>query len=325
MLCTSRIDHAVRRAAQWQRPISAASSTCIPLGGARRSCTHGATLTGLQPRLDVVPLYRSVGGTSIGADRCRFCSTEGGPCAPGAMTPSSADMHADRAHGFARVQCTLMQLRQLATLPSNTLMQRSRAGTQGANSMRVRKRLRTMWADGFITTLRRMCGSAPRDRPSLQLERSVSLGSQLASYRVRNVEQRREAYRNSLLGACLASLCSDIARLSDNLPRLPPDLQQAVLDALISCGQLTDETVRLFRGLSVFELGLGKPPYPGVTEAWLPVFSSAQLVAVDVSGCSAVSPAPACMTVNSRHLVLARSGGASNLVGRLEVPTRTPI
>ena len=152
-----------------------------------------------------------------------------------------------------------------------------------------------MWADGFISTLRRMCGSAPRDRPSLQLERSVSLGSQLASYRVRNVEQRREAYRNSLLGACLASLCSDIARLSENLPRLPPDLQQAVLDALICCGQLTDETVRLFRGLSVFELGLGKPPYPGVTDAWLPVFSSAQLVAVDVSGCSAVSSAPACM------------------------------
>ena len=156
--------------------------------------------------------------------------------------------------------------------------------------MPVCKRLRAMWADGFISTLRRMCGSTPRDRPSVQLERSVSLGSQLASYRVRNVEQRREAYRTSLLGACLASLCSDIARLSDNLPRLPPDLQQAVLDALISCGQLTDETVRLFRGLSVFELGLGKPPYPGVTDAWLPVFSSAHLVAVDVSGCSAVRP-----------------------------------
>ena len=158
--------------------------------------------------------------------------------------------------------------------------------------MPVRKQLRAMWADGFISTLRRMCGSGPRDRPTLQLERSVSLGSQLASYRVRNVEQRREAYRTSLLGACLASLCSDIARLSDNLPRLPPDLQQAVLDALISCGQLTDETVRLFRGLSVFELGLGKPPYPGVTDAWLPVFSSAQLVAVDVSGCSAVRLSP---------------------------------
>ncbi len=190
--------------------------------------------------------------------------------------------------------------------------------------MPVQKQLRAMWADGFISTLRRMCGSTPRDRPTLQLERSVSLGSQLASYRVRNVEQRREAYRTSLLGACLASLCSDIARLSDNLPRLPPDLQQAVLDALISCGQLTDETVRLFRGLSVFELGLGKPPYPGVTDAWLPVFSSAQLVAVDVSGCSAVRPRPACMTVNSRH-ALARSLSRFVLVGLFGAHARTPI
>ena len=156
-----------------------------------------------------------------------------------------------------------------------------------------RKRLRAMWADSFIAKLRRMCGSAPRDRPPLQLETKLSLGSQLAAYRVKSIEQRREARKSTLLGACLAALCTDIAGLSHALPRLPPDLQQAVLDTLIASAQLTNETVRLFRGLQVFEVGLGAP-YPGVTDAWLPAFSSALLVHVDVSGCSAVRPRP-CM------------------------------
>lgn len=140
-----------------------------------------------------------------------------------------------------------------------------------------------MWSYNFVAKLRKACcvRSAPPD-----LERPISLGSQLAAHRVKTATQRHEKQQSSLLGACVAAMCRDVSRLQLSLELLPPDLQQVVLDALIAGGQLTDSTVLLFKSAPIFELELNR--YPGVTESWLPTFDAAQLIQIDVSGCSAV-------------------------------------
>lgn len=147
----------------------------------------------------------------------------------------------------------------------------------------LRYKLRAMWAISLVARVRGACTHKP---PPQLREPRISLGSQLAAHRVRTAMQRRETHHSSLLAVCLAAVCRDVTRLGETLEFLPPDLQQAVLDTLIASGQLTDSTVRLFRGLPVFEVQL--KAYPGILDSWLPTFTAAQLIQVDVSGCSAV-------------------------------------
>ena len=144
-----------------------------------------------------------------------------------------------------------------------------------------------MWSITLVAKLMRFCGFASIDdaNPS-NLARQSSVGSQLAAHRVNTAVERRDLFRNSLMGACLAVVCSDGQKLAESLPSLPPDLQQAVLDALILGGQLTDDTVQLFHGIPIYDARLGG--YPGVVNGWMECFKRAQLIEVDLSGCSAV-------------------------------------
>lgn len=148
----------------------------------------------------------------------------------------------------------------------------------------LRFRLKAMWSINFLAKLRGACVCVKGAPP--ELGRPVSLGSQLAAHRVKTAIQRHETHQSSLLGACVVAICRDVSRLGDSLESLPPDLQQVILNALIASGQLTDSTVRLFQGVPFFEIRLSH--YPGVVDTWLPTFTAAQMIHVDVSGCSAV-------------------------------------
>lgn len=125
-------------------------------------------------------------------------------------------------------------------------------------------------------------------QPRISPTRQLSLGSSLAAFRRDTAEHRLAASRSTLLGACVGTiLAHGIARYGPQLRNLPPDLIQALLEALVAAGQLTDSTTRCFRGLVVFELRLAS--YPGVRNAWLGEFYAGQLSVVDLRGCTAVS------------------------------------
>ena len=164
-------------------------------------------------------------------------------------------------------------------------------------------RLKPRWSTTLLTKFKRACGIASLSAEIPNLARQVSLRSQLAAHRVRSAVNRGEIYQHSLLGACLGAISRDVRCLAGSLPFLPPDLQQALLDALILGGQLTDSTVELFNGIPVYDAIL--PFYPGVKNCWMDSFTGAQLIVVDLSGCYEVRicshparksvPTPLCM------------------------------
>jgi hypothetical protein len=88
---------------------------------------------------------------------------------------------------------------------------------------------------------------------------------------------------NSLIAACLDSLCKNLHLQSPNaLRQLPIDLAQLLLDRLVQTGRLNDASVLRLQGLAFYQLTIDSYPLP-IRDFWVRILITESIEVLDLS------------------------------------------